>query len=147
MSFWLSKRNLFKRFYRSASELYAYFTSFPKTAENLSLAERLLDCNGELHKQYLKSGVTFEFQTWWRVYHWEVRETFRDVPKRITRNRGNRTVVCQGVRTLEIHCTWQAAPWRRTFADKLPVIIFTCICLVIFYFLHQYFLYVLAGGE
>lgn len=146
MSCWLTKRNLFKRFYRFVSELHAYFTSFPETVENLSLIGRLLDYNDEFHKRYSKSGVTFEFQTLWRVYHCEVHEEFHEMPRRGTKQRGNRSAVCQGVRTLKIHYTWQAAPWRKALMDKLPVIAFICVCLVLLYFLHHYFSIVLAGG-
>lgn len=146
MSCWLMKRNLFKRFYKSASRLHAYFSSFPKNEENLTLAERLLDCNNALRTQYPKSGTTLEFQTWWRVYHWKVCETFHCVPQKYAKRRGNSSGTCKGVRRVTIRCTWQAAPWRKALMDKLPLIAFTCICLVALYVLRYYLLPTLGGG-
>ena len=153
----LSKQNLFKKSLEASWGFYSRFAHFPCPIPFLK--EVLYDTH-DVHGEFPRTGVTLEFQTWWRIYHWEIRETFselpgktqntsrtmtldRDVSKkwqkhdRTVRYRTNREVSnhsqsTRGVRNLEIHCTWHAAPWRTVLWRFCQPLIFMLLATFVF---------------
>lgn len=154
---YLRKQNLFKKSLKASHGLYSRFAHFPCPVPFL---EEILCDASDLHGAFPRAGVTLEFQTWWRIYHWEIRETFSELPgkaqdpsrtmtldrdfskkwqkhDRTIHNRAKREIMihgqsARGVRNLEIHCTWHAAPWRTVLWRFCQPLIFMLLATVVF---------------
>lgn len=140
---YLRKKNLFKASLKASQGFYSRFAHFPYPVPFL---EEILCDARDVHGEFPRVGVTLEFQTWWRIYRWEIRETFSKLPgkaqdasramtldknfsKKWQKHDGQSP---RGVRSLEIHCIWRAAPWRTVLWRFCQPLVFMLLATVVF---------------